>query len=68
MHQAMKLISLLLCVTAALAEPVMIAKRADPLGIDVSSNNGAVDWSSWKSKGYTFAYIKATEGSSESRD
>lgn len=57
----MKLLSLLLSITAALAEPI-ITKRSDPLGIDVSSHQGTVDWSSWKSKGVTFAYIKATEG------
>ncbi|KAG1753794.1 glycoside hydrolase family 25 protein [Suillus paluster] len=54
-------VSLLLCITAALAEPI-ITKRSDPLGVDVSSYQGTVDWSSWKSKGVTFAYIKATEG------
>ena len=56
----------MLCVAAALVEPV-VTKRSNPLGIDVSSNNGRdIDWSAWKSKGYTFAYIKATEGSSKS--
>ncbi|KAG0705420.1 glycoside hydrolase family 25 protein [Suillus ampliporus] len=57
----MKFVSLFLCITAALAEPI-ITKRSDPLGIDVSSYQGTVDWSSWKSKGVSFAYIKATEG------
>ncbi|KAG1780259.1 glycoside hydrolase family 25 protein [Suillus placidus] len=58
----MKLASLLLCISAALPEPV-ITKRSDPLGIDVSSYyQSTVDWNSWKSNGVTFAYIKATEG------
>jgi GH25 family lysozyme M1 (1,4-beta-N-acetylmuramidase) len=33
------------------------------LGIDVSSYQGTVNWKSWKSKGRSFAYVKATEGS-----
>jgi len=66
MHPTMKLVSIMLCVAAALVEPV-VTKCSNPLGIDVSSNNGRdIDWSGWKSKGYTFAYIKATEGSSKS--
>jgi GH25 family lysozyme M1 (1,4-beta-N-acetylmuramidase) len=61
----MKLASLLLCITAALAESI-ITKRSDPLSIDVSSHQGIVDWNSWNPKSVTFAYIKATEGTSES--
>jgi GH25 family lysozyme M1 (1,4-beta-N-acetylmuramidase) len=59
----MKFLSLWLCVTAGLA----ITKRslADPLGIDVASYQGNVDWNTWKSQGVMFAYIKATEGTSE---
>jgi GH25 family lysozyme M1 (1,4-beta-N-acetylmuramidase) len=57
----MKLVSLFLCITAALAEPI-ITKRSDPLGIDVTSYQGNVNWSTLKSKGVSFAYIKATEG------
>ncbi|KAG2339886.1 glycoside hydrolase family 25 protein [Suillus weaverae] len=57
----MKLASLLLCISAALPEPI-ITKRSDPLGIDVSSYQGTVDWNSWKLNGVTFTYIKATEG------
>lgn len=34
------------------------------LGIDVSSHQGKVNWSSWRKKGRTFAYVKATEGTS----
>lgn len=31
-------------------------------GIDVSNNNGSIDWSKVKKDGYQFAYIKASEG------
>lgn len=60
----MRLASRLLCISAALdlAEPINITKRSNTLGNDVSSHQGTVDWNSWKSKGVTFAYIKATEG------
>lgn len=42
-------------------------KRAQPKGIDVSSHQGNVDWTAQKNAGYTFAYIKATEGTGECR-
>lgn len=32
------------------------------LGMDVSSHQGTVDWSSWARQGKQFAYVKATEG------
>ncbi|KIJ63444.1 glycoside hydrolase family 25 protein [Hydnomerulius pinastri MD-312] len=54
--------SLVLLAAVAIASPM--EKRSDPLGIDVSSFQGDVDWNTWKSKGVTFAYIKATEGTS----
>lgn len=44
----------------ALAEPI-ITKRSDPLDIDVSSHQDT-----WKFKGVAFAYIRVTEGTSES--
>ena len=31
-------------------------------GIDVSNNNGSINWSKVKKDGYQFAYIKASEG------
>lgn len=34
------------------------------LGIDVASYQGNVNWTSWKQKGKSFAYVKATEGTS----
>lgn len=36
--------------------------NATPYGIDVSSYQPNVDWTTVKSNGITFAYIKATEG------
>ncbi|KAH9071026.1 glycoside hydrolase family 25 protein [Lactarius deliciosus] len=39
-----------------------LVKRADPEGIDVSHWQGALNWNTIKSEGVTFAYIKATEG------
>lgn len=35
------------------------------LGIDVYEGDGNIDWSALKSAGYTFAFVKATEGSTE---
>jgi len=32
------------------------------LGIDVSGNQGTITWSNVKAAGYTFAFVKATEG------
>ncbi|UYM07726.1 GH25 family lysozyme [Solicola gregarius] len=37
---------------------------SDVTGIDVASYQGDVDWGSWKSKGTSFAYVKATESTS----
>ncbi|KAG0705635.1 glycoside hydrolase family 25 protein [Suillus ampliporus] len=37
-------------------------KRATPLGIDVSSYQPNVDWTTVKNNGISFVYIKATEG------
>ncbi|KAG8921627.1 hypothetical protein FRC02_012477, partial [Tulasnella sp. 418] len=39
-------------------------KRAQPEGVDVSSHQGNVDWAALKSSGVSFAYVKATEGTS----
>ncbi|KDQ58504.1 glycoside hydrolase family 25 protein [Jaapia argillacea MUCL 33604] len=46
----------------ASASPVELAKRAQPQGIDVSSYQPSVDWTTVKANGVQFAYIKATEG------
>ncbi|MFC0672524.1 GH25 family lysozyme [Brachybacterium hainanense] len=35
----------------------------ETMGIDVSSHQGQIDWQAVAGDGYTFAYIKATEGS-----
>ena len=37
---------------------------SNPRGLDVSRYQGNVDWASVKAKGASFAYVKATEGSS----
>jgi GH25 family lysozyme M1 (1,4-beta-N-acetylmuramidase) len=39
-----------------------LAAAWGPLGIDVSHYQGSINWSSVKSAGISFAYIKATEG------
>lgn len=47
------------------ASPDVISPNAaawGPLGIDVSHYQGSINWSSVKSAGISFAYIKATEG------
>ena len=41
---------------------------SDVTGIDVSGWQGDVDWSSWKSKGISFAYVKATESTNYTND
>lgn len=46
-------VALAVCATSAVARP---------LGIDVSSYQGSVSWSSVKASGITFAWAKATEG------
>jgi lysozyme len=52
--------SAVLIVTATLATLPVMAQR--PLGIDVSSYQGGINWSSVHSDGVKFAYAKATEG------
>ncbi|KAL1742292.1 glycoside hydrolase family 25 protein [Schizophyllum fasciatum] len=58
----------MLCLTALLLALASLAlsapaeKRAQPQGIDVSGYQGTVDWAKAKANGVTFAYIKATEG------
>ncbi|KAH7923615.1 glycoside hydrolase family 25 protein [Leucogyrophana mollusca] len=40
-----------------------VEKRADAFGIDISSHQGSnIKWSTLKSHGISFAYVKATEG------
>ncbi|KAF9238118.1 glycoside hydrolase family 25 protein [Melanogaster broomeanus] len=53
------LASLALVLAVANATPV---KRADPLGIDVSSYQPNIDWTTVANNGVKFVYIKATEG------
>jgi GH25 family lysozyme M1 (1,4-beta-N-acetylmuramidase) len=42
------------------ASPRTLASRVE--GVDVSSHNGSVAWSSLRKNGVRFAYVKATEG------
>ncbi|KZV72822.1 glycoside hydrolase family 25 protein [Peniophora sp. CONT] len=51
----------LIAASVALAAP-QLQKRADPQGIDVSGYQGSVDFAAAKAKGISFAFIKATEG------
>ncbi|KAF9238122.1 glycoside hydrolase family 25 protein [Melanogaster broomeanus] len=55
------LTSLALALAVVSATPV---KRADPQGIDVSDYQPDVDWTTVVNNGVSFAYIKATEGTS----
>ena len=66
------LASALLLSTAAFGVAIdstehQLVKRAQPKGIDVSSNQGSINWKNVADKGISFAYIKATEGTSRSR-
>ena len=56
-------LSVLLFTLATAASPV---RRAVPQGIDVSDFQTSVDWATVKANGITFAYVKATEGTSMS--
>lgn len=47
---------------SAAASPLV--KRADPQGIDVSHYQGTINWGTVAADGVSFAYIKATEGTS----
>ena len=51
-----------LAALVALPAPAAEAPAAQSEGIDVSHYSGAVDWEQVKAAGYTFAYVKATEG------
>ncbi|KAJ6478776.1 glycoside hydrolase family 25 protein [Mycena vitilis] len=63
----MKLLTIFIAVTPALlcrASLEDITKRAQPQGIDISHFQATVDWATVKANGVSFAYIKATEGTS----
>ena len=47
------------------AAGVPLKRQSGPAGIDVSSFQGEVDWSTVAANGVSWAYIKATEGTSE---
>jgi GH25 family lysozyme M1 (1,4-beta-N-acetylmuramidase) len=59
----MRTLSTLLFATSALA--LAVEKRALPHGIDVSGYQPSVNWAAVKANGVSFAYIKATEGTSK---
>jgi len=44
------------------ANGIMAPAASNPVGIDVSHYQGSITWTSVKSAGISFAYIKATEG------
>ncbi|HEX2253801.1 MAG TPA: GH25 family lysozyme [Thermoanaerobaculia bacterium] len=52
------LVPLLLLLTSA----TLAGEQPEHLGIDVSHYSGAVDWSQVAAAGYSFAFVKATEG------
>ncbi|KAG7095345.1 hypothetical protein E1B28_006106 [Marasmius oreades] len=58
----MRLAFLVFFLPVALSSP--IEKRANPQGIDVSSYQPNVNWAQVKANGVSFAFIKATEGTS----
>ena len=60
--------ALLVCTAvfgAAIEPAAHLQKRAQPKGIDVSSHQGDVNWSTVVTNGVSFAFIKATEGTSK---
>ena len=62
----LSIFSLLLVVSGAPApesEPHLV-KRANPMGIDISNDDGTIDWGKLKIEGAQFMYIKATESTS----
>lgn len=48
--------------SAQLGSAAAPAAASGPAGLDVSSHQGNVDWATVKNNGGTFAYVKATEG------
>ena len=57
---------LALVATAVTATPTLETRASKPKGIDVSHFQGVVDFAAAAANGISFAYIKATEGTSES--
>ncbi|KAG8719439.1 hypothetical protein FRC08_002824 [Ceratobasidium sp. 394] len=64
MKSATPIIALALAVLASLVVATPVEKRAMLKGIDVASYQRNVDWAAQKRAGVTFAYVKATEGTS----
>lgn len=64
----MKFLALLSLVAAAVASPLnstLVGRQSQPQGIDVSGFQPNVNWNTVKANGISFAFIKATEGTSE---
>ena len=57
---------LALAATAVTASPTLEPRASKPKGLDVSHYQGTVNFAAAKSKGVSFAFIKATEGHSTS--
>jgi hypothetical protein len=55
----------ILAATLARGSLVALEARAQPQGIDVSGFQPNVNWATVKANGISFAFIKATEGTSE---
>jgi len=59
-------VSALLGLSTTVFGPVEdLEMMAQPKGIDVSSHHGNVNWNAVVANGVSFAYIKATEGTSK---
>ena len=60
-------ITLITVIVLALFLRTSLVRTANLSGIDVSNNNGTItesDWLKVAGAGYTFAFVKATEGTS----
>ncbi|KAK0203905.1 glycoside hydrolase family 25 protein [Desarmillaria ectypa] len=60
------LVSLLYSIYPSFCTP--LSKRASPQGIDVSGYQTSIDWNEVVANGVSFAYIKATEGTTYTSD
>lgn len=58
------MVSILMKSIVALAPLLALVSATSPQGIDVSNYQTNINWSTVKANGVTFAYIKATEGTS----
>ncbi len=64
----MNFLALLSLAAVAIASPLnstLAGRQSQPQGIDVSGFQPNVNWNTVKANGISFAFIKATEGTSE---